>query len=144
MYNAVAGSCAEQAANAGAGGGGALSATVTDPSDPVFVVFVPAASSNPGDIASTVTVSGGTAPYTFFWKLRELSDPDNILAPTQGTATNQTYNDSTITTTYNPAAFPPPPPPAPGTYEVECQVTDSATPAAVVTVQSNPFTVEVV
>jgi len=142
MYMGVAGACAEQAANAGGGGGGPLSATVTDPSDPVFVVFFPGASSAPGDIASTVTVSGGTAPYTFFWKLKELSDPDNILTPNQGTTTNQTYNDSTITTTYNPAAFPPPPPPTPGTYEVECQVTDSA--SAVVTVQSNQFTVEVV
>jgi len=144
MYMGVAGACAEQAANAGGGGGGALSATVTDP-NPVAIGPTPMVStSNPGDIDSTVTASGGTAPYTYFWKLKEISDPDNVYAvASQGTTTNQTYNDSTISTTFA-GGFPPPPPPAGGGYQVECKVTDSATPAATVTVSSNTFGVNAI
>ena len=127
--------------NAGGGTPAALSATVTDPNAVAIASFIGA--SNPGEIDSTVTVSGGTAPYTFVWKLREMSDPDNILAvASQGTTSNQTYNDSTISTTFV-GGFPPPPPPSPGEYRVECKVTDSATPAATVTALSNNFAVNV-
>ena len=139
MYNAVAGACAEQ----GLGGGAPapLSATVTDP-DPVVIGPTPmVTTSNPGDIISVVTASGGTAPYTYSWKLVEVTDPDNIFAiASQGTITNQTYDDSTISTTFV-GGFPPPPPPAPGTFLVRCKVTDSATPAASVIVDSNNFDV---
>ena len=137
MYMGVAGACAEQAANAGGGGGGALSATVTDPS-PVFIATFISVTSNPGEISSTVTVSGGTSPYTFSWKLKEINDPDNILSiATQGTTNTQTYDTATITSSAIPGGFPPP---LPGEYRVECEVTDSA--STVVTALSNNFVVE--
>jgi hypothetical protein len=141
MYMGVAGACAEQAANAGGGVPAALSATVTDP-NPVLINTAMSTTSNPGEITSTVTASGGTSPYTFTWKLREISDPDNIYTiASQGTITTQTYDTATITSSFV-SGFPPPPPPASGVYQVECKVTDSATPAASVTVASNNFGVD--
>jgi len=144
MYNAVAGACAEQ----GLGGAPApLALTVTDPA-PLLIDTNISQTSNPGEIASTATASGGTAPYTYAWKLKEISDPDGAFSPaSQGTTTNSTYDTATITTTYSgvplpPPNPPPPPPPIGAQYQVECQVTDSAVPAAVVTVSSNSFGVD--
>lgn len=128
----VAGACAEQAANSGP-----QPLSVSTPVDVNPVGVPPQTSSNAGEIASTVTVSGGTAPYAFAWKLQELSDPDGVLSPNQGsTVTSQTYDDATVTASHSPGQMA-----APGTYEVECQVTDSATPPAVVTVTGNAFDV---
>jgi len=127
MYLAVAGACAEQEANAST----PLSLSITTPDDVELVV--PAgqtgATSSAGDISSVATATGGDGSYTYAWTLTEVADPTSEYSiASEGTKTNATYNDATVSTSFSnvvlPPPNPPPVPPPPADYRVSCTVTD--------------------
>lgn len=127
VYLGVAGACAEQEANASS----PLSLSITTPDD--VGIEVPmgqtGATSNAGDIVSVATATGGDGSYTYSWTLIEEEDPTNEYSiASQGTTTNATYSDATISTSFSnvmpPPPAPPPMPPPPARYAVACTVTD--------------------
>lgn len=118
--------CAQQGASAAP-----LALSITTPSDVDLVVPFgqTGATSSAGDIVSVATATGGDGSYTYSWSLIELSDATNEYSiASQGTTTNATYNDSTVSTSFSnvmpPPPDPPPTPPPPASYRVSCTVTD--------------------
>lgn len=115
--------CAAQASSS------PLAISITDPG--ALGIAVPpgtsGATSNPGDISSNATATGGDGTYTYAWTLSEIADPDTKFAiAAQGTTTNAAYNTGTVSTSHAVPAppNPPPPPPTSATYRVSCTVTD--------------------
>jgi len=125
VYLGVAGACAEQEASS------PLSLSITTPDDVQIVVPVDqtGGTSNAGDIVSVATATGGDGSYTYSWSLIELADATNEYSiASQGTTTNATYQDATVSTSFSnvvpPPPNPPPSPPPPADYRVSCTVTD--------------------
>ncbi len=119
MLPAMIGCCQQGA------GPAALSATIIDDNDLQNTgLLIPAgASSNPTEITASLSVSGGSTPYSYAWQLVERADTSGVFTPTQGTTDQPGYDDAIIAN----GALPPPNPPAnPGEYQVVCTITDNA------------------
>ena len=118
MLPAVIGCCQQGS------GPAALSATIIDDNDlENSGLLIPAGgASNPTEISASLSVSGGSTPYSYAWQLIERADTSGVFTPTQGTTNQAVYDDATIAN----GALPPPNPPAnPGEYQVECTITDN-------------------
>ena len=105
-------------------GPAALSATIIDDNDlQSSGLLIPAgATSNPNEISASLSVSGGSTPYSYAWQLVERADTSGVFTPTQGTTNQAAYDDAVIAN----GALPPPNPPAsPGQYQVICTITDN-------------------
>jgi len=118
--------CAQQGA-----GAAPLSLSITTPNDVSLEVPIDqtGATSSAGDITSVATATGGDGSYTYAWTLIEVEDATNEYSiASQGTTTNATYNDATVSTSFSnvlpPPPAPPPIPPPPAAYRVSCTVTD--------------------
>ena len=120
MLPAVIGCCQQGS------GPAALSATIIDDND----LENNAASLSPQGMQAiqlkyrraSLSVSGGSTPYSYAWQLIERADTSGVFTPTQGTTNQAVYDDATIAN----GALPPPNPPAnPGEYQVECTITDN-------------------
>ena len=124
-------------------GASPLAISVTDP-DPLGIGIAPGQSggqSNPGEIVSFATASGGDGNYSFSWSLIELGDTDNVLSIADaGTTDASSYTDAIIATSFAQTDPPSNPPPAPGGYRVSCTVTDGTGATATATAE---FDVEV-
>jgi hypothetical protein len=110
----------------------ALSITTPDNVEIAVPMGQTGATSNagpPGDIRSVATATGGDGSYSYAWTLIEVSDATNEYSiASQGTTTNATYEDATVSTSFSnvmlPPPNPPPVPPPPADYRVSCTVTD--------------------
>ena len=124
-------------------GASPLALSVSTP-DPLAIGIAPGQSggqSNPGEIVSVASATGGDGNYSFSWSLIELGDPDNALSiGDAGTTDTSTYNDAIIATSFAQTNPPSNPPPSPGGYRVSCTVTDGT--GATATAVAN-FDVEV-
>jgi len=134
--------CAQQGS-----GSPPLALSITQP-DALGIPVPPGSSgatSGAGEIGSVATATGGDGTYTYAWSIAEVEDTDGAFSvASQGTTgpNNSTYDDATVSVSYNNPLppTPPPEPPSPATYKVSCTVTDGNGDTASA---SQNFTIEV-